>query len=258
MSLFQKKVERLIPFISANYGVVKVVHRDAAILSILRQRYKEWFYCMVATQLSAQDLFRSAYENRYTWDSQFPGYSADVTYKNGDQVFTGKAKVTADLKPVVLEVDDEAAHKAIHGQLFEVSIHRVRRSFEETHGKNTFTYGKTLDNGAVEILMGGKAEGDRYELHNNEVSMVHRQIHGVVVTIYTSSSHDTGEGYLSHRYNSVYHDPKTGEQKGGFSDFEDEYEKVGHYFLLSRRWIRTTTPEGETIQEFLFSNFQLL
>ena len=88
--------------------------------------------------------------------------------------------------------------------------------------------------------------------------MVHRQIHGVVVTIHTFSSHDTGEGYLSHRYNSVYHDPQTGEQKGGLSDFEDEYEKVGNYFLLNRRWIRTETPEGETIQEFIFSNFCLL
>lgn len=213
---------------------------------------------MVATQLSAQDTFRSAYENRYTWDKQFPGFSADITYKTGDRVFTGKVQVTAELKPAVLEVENEEAQKAIHGQLFEVSIHRIRRSFEETHGKNTFSYGKTLENGSIEILMGGKAEGDRYELCNNEVTMVHRQIHGVVVTIHTFSSHDTGEGYLSHRYNSVYHDPQTGEQKGGLSDFEDEYEKVGNYFLLSRRWIRTTTPEGETIQEFLFSNFQLL
>ncbi|MEY2978402.1 MAG: hypothetical protein RLZZ435_2541 [Cyanobacteriota bacterium] len=210
---------------------------------------------MVTTQLSAQDLFRNAYENRYTWDTNFPGYTADVTYKVGEQTFVGQVQISADLKPSVMDIADEAAQKAIHGQLFEISIHRIRRSFEETHGKNTFRYGKTLENGAVEILMGGKSEGDRYELRNNEVSMVHRHIHGVVVTIHTFSSHDTGEGYLSHRYDSVYHDPQTGEQKGGHNEFEDDYEKVGSYFLLNRRWIRT---EGEPDQEFCFSGFQLL
>jgi hypothetical protein len=67
--------------------------------------------------------------------------------------------------------------------------------------------------------MGGKAEGDRYHVRDNEVSMVHRHIHGTVVTIHTFSSHDTGAGYLSHKYDSVYCDPATGEQKGGRSVF---------------------------------------
>lgn len=213
---------------------------------------------MVATQISAPDLFRSAYENRYTWDANFPGYTATVTHTQGDRVVTGRVQITADCKPSVMDVEDEAARKAIHEQVFEVSIHRVRRSFEATHGQNTFRYGETLDNGGVEILMGGKSEGDRYHLNNNEVTMVHRHIHGVVVTIHTFSSHQTPEGYLSHRYDSVYHDPQTGDQKGGRSEFEDEYEKVGDYYLLCRRQISTETPEGTQVQEFKFSNFQLL
>ncbi|MEO0375386.1 MAG: DUF3386 domain-containing protein, partial [Cyanobacteria bacterium P01_A01_bin.17] len=157
---------------------------------------------MIASTLSAQELFRAAYENRYTWDQGFPGYTANVTYKVGDQEIDGQVRVGADLKLEVLGVEDEDAKKAIHGQLFEMSIHRVRRTFDETHGKNSFSFGETKADGAVEILMGGKAEGDKYELKDNEVTMVHRHIHGVVVTIHTFSSHDTGEGYLSHRYDS--------------------------------------------------------
>jgi hypothetical protein len=213
---------------------------------------------MVGTQISARDLFRAAYENRYTWDQHFPGYSADVTYTHNGQTYAGQVKVGADLKPTVTGVDDEAAQKAIHGQLFEVAIHRVRRGFEETHGQNTFSYGETLADGAVEILMGGKAEGDKYHVRNNEVSMVHRHIHGVVVTIHTFSSHDTGSGYLSHRYNSVYHDPKTGEQKGGLSNFEDSYEPMGGYYILSRRHIETIFDSETDVQEFLFSNIALI
>lgn len=209
---------------------------------------------MVGVQASARDLFRAAYENRYTWDKNFPGYTADVTYKRNDETIQGKVQVSADLKPQVLEVEDEEAKKVIHGQLFEIAIHRVRRTFDETHGQNTFSFGQTDENGAVEILLGGKSEGDRYKVRDNEVCMVHRHIHGVVVTINTYSSHTTGEGYLSHRYDSVYHDPQTGEQKGSLSDFEDEYQKVGNYFILNRRFIEDET----STQEFIFSNIQLL
>ncbi len=52
---------------------------------------------MVASQLSAQDLFRAAYENRYTWDSHFPGYHADVTYTHNDQTYIGQIRVGSDL-----------------------------------------------------------------------------------------------------------------------------------------------------------------
>ncbi|HBL12439.1 MAG TPA: hypothetical protein DD379_13735 [Cyanobacteria bacterium UBA11162] len=213
---------------------------------------------MIAVQTSARELFQAAYENRYTWDKNFPGYTADITFKQDEQVFTGKVRVNPDLKAEVFEVDDEDAKQAIHSQLWETAIHRIRRTFEETHGKNSFSFGETDETGAIEILMGGKAEGDRYKIRDNEVCHVHRHIHGVVVTIDTFSSHKTGEGYLSHRYDSVYHDPKTGEQKGGKSVFEDSYEKVGNYFILTRRLIHTETEGKTSVQEFIFSNVQLL
>lgn len=209
-------------------------------------------------QRTATELFRAAYENRYTWDKNFPGYIADVAFKHDGNTVTGHIRVNPDLKAEVFDVEDDEAKKAISGQLFEVAIHRIRRRFDETHGNNTFSYGETDDTGTVEILMGGKAEGDRYKVRDNEVCMVHRHIHGVVVTIHTFSSHNTGEGYLSHRYDSVYHDPQTGEQKGGKSVFEDNYEKVGDYVILTHRRIETETEEGTSVQEFIFSNVSLL
>jgi hypothetical protein len=213
---------------------------------------------MTITQISAQELFRAAYQNRYTWDENFPGYTADITYKYNDQVITGQVRIEANMKAEVLNVEDEAAKKAIHGQAWEIAVHRVRRAFEQTHGANTFRLGNTDATGAVEIFVGGKSEGDKYKVRNNEVCHVHRLIHGTFVTIDTFSSHDTGEGYLSHTYNSVYHDPETGAQKGGKSDFTDEYEKVGNYYILNRREIRTEIAERISIQDFIFSNIELL
>lgn len=212
----------------------------------------------MSDRIEARELMRAAYENRYTWDKNFPGYTADITLKRGNEVFTGKAKVNPDLSAEVFEVEDEEVKKEIHGQLWETAIHRVRRSFDDTHSKNTFSYGATDETGAVELLLGGKSEGDRYKIRNNEVCHVHRHIHGVVVTIDTFSSHDTGEGYLSHRYDSIYHDPKTGEAKGGRSVFEDSYEKVGNYYVLTSRIIETEENGEKVIREFGFSNIKLL
>jgi Protein of unknown function (DUF3386) len=212
----------------------------------------------MSDRIEARELMRAAYENRYTWDKNFPGYTADITLKRGNEVFTGKAKVNPDLSAEVLEVENEEVKKEIHGQLWETAVHRVRRSFDDTHSKNTFNYGATDETGAVELLLGGKSEGDRYKIRNNEVCHVHRHIHGVVVTIDTFSSQDTGEGYLSHRYDSIYHDPKTGEAKGGRSVFEDSYEQVGNYYVLTSRIIETEENGEKVTREFGFSNIKLL
>lgn len=210
---------------------------------------------MTAVKLSARDIMRAAYENRYTWDSNFPGYTTDVEFKHGEQTYVGTARVNSDLSAEVFDIEDEAALKMVKGQLWEVAIHRVRREFEDTHRKNSFALGETDERGAVEILVEGKATGDKYKVLNDEVVLVHRHIHGVVVTINTFSTHDTGEGYLSHTYDSVYHDPKTGEQKQGRSEFTDEYDKIGNYCVLTRRAI-SSADNGN--MEFSFSNIQLL
>lgn len=210
---------------------------------------------MTALQVSARELVQSAYENRYTWDKEFPGYTTDVTLKLGDKTFEGTAKVNPDLSAEVFGVEDEEAHDIIKGQLWEVAIHRVSRPFDKTHGANTFKVDGTEDDGAVKIAVGGKAEGDAYKVKNDEFTMVHRHIHGIVVTINTFSSYDTGSGYLSQTYDSVYHDPKTGELKQGRSEFTDDYTQVGGYTILSKR---TVTSEDGPDMEVSFSNIELL
>ena len=212
---------------------------------------------MTLTALSARDILRSAYENRYTWDADFPGYTADVTFRQGDTVHTAQARINPDYTFEVSDIDDEATQKAIQGQVWEIAVHRVTRPFEQTHGKNTFELGETDETGAVEILVGGKAAGDKYKVRDRTVSLVHRHIHGTVVTINTLSTHDTPTGYLSHRYDSIYSDPKTGEVKGPQSFFADDYEQVGGYYILSQRVI-TTAEDVEPAMEFKFSNIHLL
>lgn len=155
------------------------------------------------------------------------------------------------------DISDEKAQDLIKGQVWEIAVHRVRKPFEETHGKNIFELGETDETGAVAIKVSGKAMGDGYKVRDNIVSLVHRHIHGVVVTINTFSTIDTGEGYLAERYDSVYHDSKTGELKGS-SQSEDSYEKIGNYYILTRRVIKEDQHGETVVTEYGFSNIRLL
>ena len=183
-----------------------------------------------------REAFRAAYENRYTWNPSFSGYSGRCIWQQGERTVEGRFQVGADLKAKVTGVDDAEVEKAMASQLWEVAIHRVRRTFDQVHSDNTFTAGSTTDEG-LEVLVGGKGEGDRYCIKNRVVTMVHRHIHGTVVTIHTGSTTDTGSGYLSRTYTSQYADPSTGEARGGLSHFEDTFvplETNGPWILEQR------------------------
>jgi hypothetical protein len=200
---------------------------------------------------------QSAYENRYTWDHHFPGYTASASVTIAGVTHHGKVRVNPNLSVEVSGVADETAQKAIAEQMQEVAIHRIRRNFADVHGKNTFEFGETDATGAVELIVGGKSAGDRYKIRNNEVCMVHRHIHGIVVTINTLSSHQTPAGYLSHRYHSVYRDPQTGTIKNE-SDYTDNYTQVGDYQILCDRLIVSTLDGKSQETAFKFSNIELL
>ena len=211
------------------------------------------------TDLRAQ--FRQAYENRYTWDPGFGGYSGSCVWIQGDQRVEGRFTIGKDLKASVEGIDDEAILKAINSQLWEVAIHRVRRTFDQTHSENTFTAGDT-DSVGTEVIVGGKGEGDRYRIKDDVVTMVHRHIHGTVVTIFTTAVTDTGSGYLSHTYTSQYADPATGEARGGRSSFQDTFVPLSDNgpWVLQERVINTEAqgdqPAGS--QTFRFENLEAL
>ncbi|MEB3242290.1 MAG: DUF3386 domain-containing protein [Cyanobacteriota bacterium] len=201
--------------------------------------------------------FRAAYNNRYTWEPGFGGYQGRCSWQQGERLVEGRFTVGADLKASVEGIDDPEVHKAMASQLWEVAIHRVRRGFEQVHGENTFTAGDT-DAVGTEVIVGGKAAGDRYRIKDNVVTMVHRHIHGTVVTIYTESVTETGQGYLSHTYSSRYSDPATGAPRGGESHFTDTFTPLtdGGPWVLAERVIRGSDGDGNPSEQ-VFRFFDL-
>jgi hypothetical protein len=206
----------------------------------------------------AQERFRSAYENRYTWDKNFPGYQAQLTLTQGEEVYHGTIKVNADLTVEVTGIEDEKVQESIYNQMRDIVTHRKRKSFAEAHGKNTFHLGEEDATGAVEIKVEGDAMGSNYKVRGQEISQVSRVMGPIAFTINTAESLDTGEGYISTKYNAIFRNPKTDELKEK-REFEEEYTQLGGYYLPARQTIQAISKDGETITtEFRFSNFQLL
>jgi hypothetical protein len=212
---------------------------------------------VIAAGSDCTAAFRAAYENRYTWAPGFGGYSGRCVWEQGDQRVEGTFTVGADLKAQVEGIENEEIHKAIASQLWEVCIHRVRRSFEQTHGENTFTAGDT-DAVGTEVIVGGKNTGDRYRIHDNVVTMVHRHIHGTVVTIFTESVTHTGSGYLSHTYTSQYSDPASGAPRGGLSHFTDTFVPLVEEgpWVLSERVVETREAGANQRTVFRFLDLE--
>ena len=212
-------------------------------------------------ETNCTELFKAAYENRYTWESSFSGYEGTCTWADGEQEIKGSFSLGKDLKANVKEIGDEQINKAISSQLWEVAIHRIRRSFEQTHGKNTFEFGNENEIGS-EIIVGGKNEGDRYRVKNNIVTMVYRHIHGNLIVIHTIDVTNTDKGYLSKNYSSQYLDPISKKDLKGKNFYTDEFKPlyVGGPWVLTSRCISQKTSEGtiSNKQVFTFSDLKSL
>lgn len=212
----------------------------------------------MTTSDRAKDIFQTAYENRYTWDSNFPGYTASLQLSQGDEVYCGKIRVNSDLSVEVSDIADETVKESVTNQMRDIITHRKRSTFDRAHGKNQFSLGDRDNTGAVEILVQGDAMGSNYKVRGDEICQVSRVMGPLAFTINTQESLRTEDGYISVKYNAIFRNAKTNELKGK-RDFEETYEKMGDYYIPTCQTIVAIEPGGETITtEFKFDNIELL
>ena len=210
------------------------------------------------TDNTARDRFRAAYENRYTWDENFPGYTTKLELKQGDEVYTANIKVNSDLSVEIIGIEDEKVAESVYNQMRDIITHRKRNSFENAHGKSSFTLGEEDSTGAVEILVKGDAMGSNYKIRGTEICQVSRVMGPMAFVINTNDSLDTGEGYISTGYNAIFRDSKTNDLRGK-REFKESYEKFGNYYLPAHQVIDAIDKDGEKITtEFVFSETKLL
>ena len=215
---------------------------------------------MYLTEINCKELFKNAYERRYTWDSKFSGYKGKCIFSVNSDTYKGSFVLGKDLKPEIHNIDDQKIVKSISSQLFEVSIHRVKREFKEIHSKNNFNLIKDSESG-IEMMVSGKSEGDKYRVKNNCINMVYRKIHGIIIEIFVQEFFDTGNGFLSKKYTSQQIDPNTLKANSLKLEYEDRFINIGSQdiWILNSRSIKYLNKnQEEDIQEFIFEDLSLL
>ena len=211
-------------------------------------------------EINCKEIFRKAYENRYTWKNDFYGYQGKCIFLSNNNIHKGNFSLGKDFKPNVQKIADENIVKSIASQLFEVCIHRVKRDFETVHSENNFNLLKTSESG-IEMSVSGKNQGDKYRVKNNCINMVYRKIHGTIIEIFVEEFLHTGKGSLSKKYSSQQIDPDTFKAKSQKLEYEDEFINIGeeNYWILNSRTIKyiNKNQEKET-QKYIFEDLSLL
>ena len=215
---------------------------------------------MNLTEINCKELFKKAYEKRYTWNTEFNGYEGKCIFTVNSDSYKGDFVLGKDFKPVIQNIDDQEIVKSISSQLFEVSIHRVKREFDQIHLKNNFNLIKDSESG-IEMIVSGKSEGDKYRVKNNCINMVYRKIHGVIIEIFVQEFLDTGNGLLSKKYTSQQIDPNTLKTNSLKLEYEDRFINIGSQdiWILNSRSIKYLNKNQEKeIQKFAFEDLSLL
>ena len=211
-------------------------------------------------EINYKEIFKKAYENRYTWKNDFHGYQGKCFFITKNNIHKGNFLLGKDFKPNIQNIEDEQVVNNIASQLFEVCIHRVKREFESVHSENNFNFLKKSENG-IEMIVSGKNKGDKYRVKNNCINMVYRKIHGIIIEIFVEEFLDTGIGSLSKKYSSQSIDPNTLKAKSQKLEYEDEFiniDEEDNWILNSRTIKYLNQNQEEEIQKFVFEDLCLL
>ena len=211
-------------------------------------------------EINCKEIFRKAYDNRYTWKNEFSGYKGKCIFFVNNNIYEGEFLLGKDFRPNIQNLEDEKIIKSISSQLFEVCIHRVKREFKSVHSENNFNLLKNSQSG-IEMSVSGKNQGDKYRVKNDCINMVYRKIHGTIIEIFVEEFLDTGIGSLSKKYSSQSIDPDTLKTKSQKLEYEDEFINIDEEdcWILNSRTIKYLNQnQEEEIQKFVFEDLSLL
>ncbi len=213
---------------------------------------------------SARELFQSAYENRYTWDSEFPGYTAEVGVQGGDQNLQGTIRIESNLTVSVTNLDDADLADLVKNNLQMEMIHRRKVAFDQLHGNHQYELDGTDEMGAVNIQeIANNRPESYYKVTDQKITQVNRVFNNTIaVKVDTLETENTPQGYLVSHFKTTFYDANTGDILAKQA-IQDVHKKFGNYYILTRRVIRETTeaePETKSTPDITlqFNNIELL
>ncbi|MCT7951188.1 DUF3386 domain-containing protein [Ancylothrix sp. C2] len=210
-----------------------------------------------AADPAAFDVFRNAYNSRYTWDNKFPGYTATVEIKEKQEVYQAQTRINPDLSIELTGIENPKFQATVSDQLRMLITHRRTLPFKIAHKEHTFTFGKTSTNETIEIDQHGKGSPSYYQLKDGKIIQVNRIMGPVAVRVDLLDWQDTPAGYLGKRYRAAFHYVQTGDELEQI-EYQDTYKKVGDYYIPTHQTIRHFQAGQETTTDINFTDIKLL
>lgn len=207
---------------------------------------------------SALEIFRKAYENRYTWNKQFPGYTAAVEFRQGKENYKGRIRINPDLSVEVTGISNEEASQTVKNQLLMLVVHRRYSPFTTAHKDKIFKFSDTgRSPKVVGIIADAGDSKTHYQLSNDRIIQERRSFGSQYFIVKTLNTQMTAEGYLPTQYQSTFYDAKT-DQIIGTEVYHDSYERVGDYYFPVRQKILHSEEGSNFEAEFKFSEIKLM
>jgi predicted DNA-binding protein YlxM (UPF0122 family) len=215
----------------------------------------------MAIQSTAEILFQTAYESRYTWDEDFPGYAADVQLLQEDEVYTGKIQINRNLNVEITGVADKQIEAGIDIQLQEIITRCQRSDFQSFYRQHEFSLGEIAEKDAVTVFVKSENTDSHYQIRNQKIYQEVRVMSRMALEINSGEFLDTDSGYIPSAYDVVFRNSHTGDINS-ILKFTDTYQKFGNHYILTKQVVaeyedgKTATPQS--ITEFVYSHIKLL
>ena len=206
----------------------------------------------------ARELFRRAAENTYRWPKEFGGFSADLICEEAGKISKGRVELKSS-RELSVTLDDEALQKWTEGQIAMMAVHRSARSFDESDGRYSLTFGKDDHHPLGQVIhIHGDGMKSHYRVMENRITQINRRMERMAFTINVEDSLTTPDDrFLTTRYTVYYFSPNENRLTNAES-YSDHHAVVEGIYLPGTRRINFVEDQQVVTRRLQFINHALL
>lgn len=204
---------------------------------------------------AAHDLLKAAHDSRATFAGSFSSITADVTFDDNGQAYSGTAtyspKDDATLSIAGLSKDQ---NDWLSDQVDSIFAHRRGGDFDKGEGKDPITFGPDDHSPLGRMVELHDRLQSRYRIRDNQVVEVTRTMGGQRFTITVLETTRTDDGkYLPREFLVTYFDDKTGAIQRSQA-FTDTYAQIDGLWLPTSRRVITAADGKFTTRTITLTN----
>ncbi len=212
----------------------------------------------VADDPQARALLKRAFEKTARWQSDFRGFTADLTVNQNGEILKGTVVIEGP-REVTVQLPDEDVQKWAEEQIGMIAAHRAPRKFEESDGRHRLTLEEKTDHPLGQRLnIHGDGMHSFYRIKGDRITQINRIMPHVAFTINVEDSITTQDHkHLTTKY-TVYYFSSQDAKLRNVESFTDTHVRVGNSDLPATRRIISYENGAVMVRTLTFENHKLL